>query len=76
VNRPLKVLEAEKLIQRQSSRSVTIGHWKKLDEAGDFDSTYLHLHENEVALESPASKPLRLCATVNRALSTARVRTH
>jgi hypothetical protein len=29
---------------------VTIGNWKKLAEAGDFDSTYLHLHEGEPAL--------------------------
>jgi CRP-like cAMP-binding protein len=50
VNRTLRVLEAEKLIERRSSRTVIIGDWKKLAEAGDFDSTYLHLHEDEVAL--------------------------
>jgi CRP-like cAMP-binding protein len=51
VNRILKTLEAERLIKRRSSRTVTIGDWKKLAEAGDFDSTYLHLHENEAALD-------------------------
>lgn len=50
VNRTLKALEAERLITRKSSRSVTIGDWRKLADAGDFDSTYLHLHEDEPAL--------------------------
>ena len=50
VNRMLKSLEADRLIERQSSRSVTIGDWRKLAEAGDFDSNYLHLAENEPAL--------------------------
>jgi DNA-binding transcriptional regulator LsrR (DeoR family) len=47
VNRTLKALEAEGLIERRSSRTVTIGDWRKLAAAGDFDSTYLHLCENE-----------------------------
>lgn len=51
VNRTLKTLEAEKLITRRNTRTVTIGDWKKLAEAGDFDSTYLHLHDNEEALD-------------------------
>ena len=51
VNRTLKTLEAERLIERRSSRSVSIGDWKKLAAAGDFDSTYLHLPENEPALD-------------------------
>ena len=50
VNRMLKALEAEKLISRRSSRSVTIGDWNKLAAAGDFDSTYLHLRQDEPAL--------------------------
>lgn len=33
-------------------RSSTIGDWKKLAEAGDFDSNYLHLNDSEVALQS------------------------
>ena len=50
VNRTLKNLEAKRLIERRSSRTVTIGDWKKLAEAGDFDSNYLHLREDEAAL--------------------------
>jgi CRP-like cAMP-binding protein len=50
VNRTLKSLEAEKLIARRTSRTVTIGDWRKLAEAGDFDSTYLHLRQDEEAL--------------------------
>ena len=51
VNRTLKQLQAEKLITRTSSRSVTIGDWSKLAEAGDFDSTYLHFAEEEKVLD-------------------------
>lgn len=50
VNRTLKTLEAEKLITRRNTRTVTIGDWKKLADAGDFESTYLHLSEIEPAL--------------------------
>lgn len=50
VNRTIKALEKEGLITRSSSRAVQIGSWKKLADAGGFDSTYLHLHENEPAL--------------------------
>jgi CRP-like cAMP-binding protein len=50
VNRMLKHLESENLITRRSSRVVTIGNWNKLANAGDFDSTYLHLREDEPAL--------------------------
>jgi CRP-like cAMP-binding protein len=50
VNRTLKLLESEKLIARQSSRAITIGDWRKLADAGDFDSNYLHLREGEPAL--------------------------
>jgi CRP-like cAMP-binding protein len=51
VNRTLKLLEAENLITRRSSRSIGIGDWKKLAEAGDFDSNYLHLRKNEPAMD-------------------------
>jgi CRP-like cAMP-binding protein len=51
VNRTLKALERESLIARSSSRGIVIGDWKKLAEAGDFDSNYLHLRENEPALD-------------------------
>lgn len=50
VNRTLKTLENDRLIERRNSRIVTIGDWRSLAQAGDFDSTYLHLHEDEPAL--------------------------
>jgi CRP-like cAMP-binding protein len=50
VNRTLKALEANDLISRRTSRGITICNWKKLAEAGDFDSNYLHLQRNEPAL--------------------------
>ena len=50
VNRTLKTLEAENLITRKTSRGIIIGDWKKLADAGDFDSNYLHLRESEPAL--------------------------
>jgi CRP-like cAMP-binding protein len=50
VNRTLKLLESEGLIERLSPRAITIGDWKRLAEVGDFDSAYLHLHEGEPAL--------------------------
>ena len=50
VNRTLKALELEGLIGRASPRTVVIGDWKKLADAGDFNSNYLHLHDREPAL--------------------------
>ena len=50
VNRMLKALEADNLISRRNVRTVTIGDWRKLADAGDFDSNYLHLREGEPAL--------------------------
>jgi len=50
VNRTLKAIEADGLIERISPRSITIGDWKKLADIGDFDSNYLHLREGEPAL--------------------------
>jgi len=50
VNRTIRRLEEDGLIQRPNPRSITIGDWRKLADAGDFDSNYLHLHENEPAL--------------------------
>jgi CRP-like cAMP-binding protein len=49
VNRIMKLLEAEGLIARSTPRSIEIGDWRRLAEAGDFDSNYLHLRENEAA---------------------------
>lgn len=50
VNRMLKSLQSDGLIHRSSTRSVRIGDWRNLAEAGDFDSTYLHLNRDEPAL--------------------------
>ena len=50
VNRMLRTLETEGLIGRRNGRGVTIENWSRLAEAGDFDSTYLHLRGNEPAL--------------------------
>lgn len=50
VNRTLRGLEADGLIARATPRSVTIGDWRKLAAAGDFDSNYLHLDAAEPAL--------------------------
>jgi CRP-like cAMP-binding protein len=48
VNRTLQALAKKGLISR-TQRSVQIGNWHSLADAGDFDSTYLHLQENEPA---------------------------
>ena len=47
VNRTIQALEAEGLIDRANPRAIHIGDWKKLAEAGDFDSNYLHLRRDE-----------------------------
>jgi CRP-like cAMP-binding protein len=51
MNRTLKGLEKEGLILRPNPRSISIGDWRKLAEVGDFDTNYLHLRENEPALQ-------------------------
>ena len=50
VNRTIKGLERDGLIDRSRPRSIVIGDWKKLADVGDFNSNYLHLHQNEPAL--------------------------
>jgi len=50
INRTLKGLEADRLIVRTTPRSIVIGDWRKLAEAGDFNSAYLHLHDADPAL--------------------------
>jgi CRP-like cAMP-binding protein len=47
VNRTLKALQAEGLIER-TRRSVLIPDWKRLARVADFDPNYLHL-EPEIA---------------------------
>lgn len=50
VNRTIKSLEADGLIERTNPRSISIGDWRKLAEVGDFQSTYLHLREGDMEL--------------------------
>jgi CRP-like cAMP-binding protein len=50
VNRVLKDLEMEGLIERVSVKSIVIGDWRKLADTGDFNSAYLHPNEDEPAL--------------------------
>lgn len=50
INRTIKSLERDGLIERVSPRSITIGDWRKLAETGDFDSGYLHMKEGDPAL--------------------------
>lgn len=50
INRTLRALEREGLIERRSPRAIIIGDWRKLAETGDFNSAYLHLNDGEPAL--------------------------
>ena len=49
VNRTLKSLEREGLIKRANPRAVDIADWRKLAQAGDFDSNYLHMRQDDQA---------------------------
>ena len=51
VNRTIKMLERERLIARPNPRSICIGDWRALAIVGEFDTNYLHLRENEPALQ-------------------------
>ena len=50
VNRTIKSLEADGLIERVSPRAIGIGDWKKLASVGDFDSGYLHMKQDDPVL--------------------------
>lgn len=50
VNRTIKLLEADGLIHRVNPRSIQVGDWRKLADAGDFDSNYLHIPADEPAV--------------------------
>ncbi len=52
VNRTLKSLENDGLIERSTPRAIVIGDWRNLADAGDFNSNYLHLREEEPALRN------------------------
>ena len=43
VNRTIRQLQAEGLIERSSARSIQIGDWHRLAKMADFDPLYLHL---------------------------------
>jgi CRP-like cAMP-binding protein len=47
VNRTIRSLEADGLIERTSARWFAIGDWRKLADVGDFQSRYLHLHAGD-----------------------------
>jgi CRP-like cAMP-binding protein len=51
INRTLKLLEKEGLISRPNPRAICIGDWRRMADVGDFDTNYLHLRDNEAALE-------------------------
>ena len=51
VNRTIKALERDGLIDRISPRSIHIGDWRRLAETGDFDSNYLHLRADEKVIQ-------------------------
>jgi CRP-like cAMP-binding protein len=50
INRTLKALEKEGLIERPNPRAIYIGDWRRIAEVGDFDTNYLHLRDDEPAL--------------------------
>ena len=50
INRTLKGLEADGLIERRNPRAIEIGDWKKLAKTGDFNSAYLHLDPMDPAI--------------------------
>jgi CRP-like cAMP-binding protein len=50
VNRTIRALEAERLIERPHPRAIQYKDWRMMAEVGDFDSNYLHLHHLEPAV--------------------------
>jgi CRP-like cAMP-binding protein len=49
VNRTIKGLERDGLIDRANPRAIHIGDWRRLADVGDFDSAYLHLPADRLA---------------------------
>jgi CRP-like cAMP-binding protein len=49
VNRTLKALEKDGLISRTNPRTLRVADWRKLAKAGDFDSNYLHMRDDDAA---------------------------
>lgn len=50
INRTIRALESDGLIQRATARSIRIGNWNRLAEVGGFDNSYLHLHQQQTGL--------------------------
>jgi CRP-like cAMP-binding protein len=50
VNRTIRALETEGLIERAHPRAIRYNDWRAMAEVGDFDSNYLHLHHLEPAV--------------------------
>lgn len=50
INRTIRLLEAEGLIERATARAIHIGDFRRIAEVGGFDSTYLHLPEQQKTL--------------------------
>jgi biotin operon repressor len=50
INRTLKGMEADGLFVRRNPRAIEIGDWRKLAKAGDFNSGYLHLTDEDPEL--------------------------
>ena len=51
INRTLRALEDQGAIARPNPRAIQIGDWRMLAEIGDFDTNYLHMKDNEPALD-------------------------
>lgn len=63
VNRVLRALEKDGLIQR-SKRRVLVSHWDKLRTAADFSSHYLHL--DQIDPRSPIKSPMDVLPALHR----------
>ena len=51
VNRTMKALQKEGLIERANPRLLSIRDWRELADAGDFDSDYLHMRQDDPAFD-------------------------
>jgi CRP-like cAMP-binding protein len=50
VNRTIRTLETEGLLERPHPRAIRYSDWRAIAEVGDFDSNYLHLNHHEQAI--------------------------
>jgi CRP-like cAMP-binding protein len=54
INRTIKSLEKDRLVDRTTPRAIMIRDWAQLADAGDFDSTYLHIRKDVAPLSAAA----------------------